>query len=85
MAKKVETFGIFTNRKQENSSWESNISTTIHDVPGIPRKMLVHYRVNKSPPLVPILAQINPVQALQPDLRKMHFSIILTSTFRSSN
>ena len=84
MAEKVETFGIFTNCIDENSSWESNIFKTIQEAPGIPWKSKVHYRVNKSPPLILTLTQINQVQPLQADFRKMHCNIILTSTFRSS-
>ena len=76
-----EIFGTFTKLR---IGWEPNIFLSIQEAHCIPWKQKVHYRFNKSPPLVPILTQINPVQALQADPRKMHFNIILISTFRSS-
>jgi hypothetical protein len=44
----------------------------------------VHYRVRTSPPLDPILSQLNPVCPIDPYFPKVHLNVILPPTPRSS-
>jgi hypothetical protein len=65
----------------QQSPWEANSSSASQEVPLIFRYPSVHYRVHRSPSLVPILSQTNPIYAI---VLKIHLNIILPCTPRSS-
>jgi hypothetical protein len=58
-------------------SWEAANCAATHELPSILRNPKVHYTVHKSPPLVPILCQIDPVYIIPSYLSK---TILILST-----
>jgi hypothetical protein len=67
-----------------SASWEAASSASTQELPNILWNPEVYYRVHKSPPLVPILSQIDPVHTTQTYLSKIHFNIIRLLTSWSS-
>jgi hypothetical protein len=64
-----------------SSSWEANSYSSCQEIARVLWNPTVHYRVHKSPPLVPVLKQMYPVRRFY--VPKIHSNIILPSTRRS--
>jgi hypothetical protein len=59
-----------------NTIWEAAIFTATQEFLKILWKPKVHYRVHRSPPLVPILSQIDPIHITPSYLSKISLNIV---------
>ena len=76
---------------EQSPPWEANWFSASQEIPCILRSSKVHYRINNSPPSIPILSQINPVRTPQPTSRKyililsFHLRLVLWNHFFPSD
>jgi hypothetical protein len=69
-----------TNHTEQSPSWEADSHLAGQEIPRILWNPMVHYRVHKSPPLVPIRSHMNPVHTIIPYSFKVYYNTIIISS-----
>jgi hypothetical protein len=66
-----------------SSTWEGADCAATQELPSVLWNPKIHYHVHKSPPLVPILSQINPISTIPSSLSKIYSTLIIPRFRRS--
>jgi len=67
---------------EQNRSWEANSHSASQEIPRLLLNPTAHYSVHKTPPLFPILSQMNPLRNVSCYFPKIRSNIILPSVPR---
>jgi len=74
----------WTNSRQQTTSWEANGRSATQKIPRLLLNPKVHYHVHNSPPMDPILSNMNPVHNFQLYFPKVPSNITFPSMCRCS-
>ena len=67
---------LLTYSMEQSPSWEANRFSASQEIPHILWNLKVHYLIHMSPPLIPILTQLDPVHTPSSHFLKIHLNII---------
>jgi len=71
---------LLTYSMEQNPSWEANWFSASQEIPRILWNPKFHYRIQKCPPTVPILIQLDPVHTPTSHFLKIHLNIPRTKS-----
>jgi len=77
-------YSVITNSMEQSPCWETSSLAANQEVTFLLWNPTVHYSIDKSPPLAPLLGKMNAVNNFQLHLSDIHSYIILPSMPRSS-
>lgn len=68
----------------EHSPWKANSFSASQDIPHTLQNLNIHYYIHRSPPITPVLSQINPDQTFPTSFFKKNADGILPIMWCSS-
>jgi len=74
---------LTANFMEESPSWEASSHSASQEIPHLLWNLKVHYRLHKSPSLVPVLSQMHPLYTFPNYFPKIHSKTIFLFTTRS--